>query len=504
MTTGSRGFFESEDAYVRRAADAALQAASSTDARLLRLFKAADARIDALAARVEGLSRAFDAHVEAAEVRREAEQYGAAAAVRAFARGNIRVLADPGRAVPSVDDVVDVPGYWLAPAVVGVAGLLGSGAQEDAKERLAEASRRDAYRTAVFVVSLLGLREAGAAAEPWLAAALPPAVATAGDTAQVTVAERCLWLAYAAGVYGPSGRAVLSEWLGALATAVEPADLERAFGAFGGRPGRSVASVGSPRSRSIRSQAIENALHAAAAAGDSLAVVLDVLNGELRPADGTASTWSAAEPGIEALLAALIEEGSPPEVELIRRAAELEALARRSVETDTATSQPARWDANVGAAADFLLADLTDAGGSAAARRETALTALARPLAAFAESLLDRAAAVPTTIAVPILWRGPVTLDRSVPFDQALAAVHVDIERDGEAEIAGAGRKQAAAIRRRVEEQKQAATERLRDAAELLSAYHARGEEILAAAKVPYSGVMGLLGSRAERNGGEN
>jgi hypothetical protein len=436
-------------------------------------------------------------------VLREAEQFGAAAAVRAFARTHLGALMDAERAVPSVADVVDVPGYWLAPAVMGVAGLLGGGAQgADAKERLAEASRRDAHQTAVFVVGVLGARGVGEDAEPWLAAALPTdiAVAVADNAAEVTLAERCLWLAYAAGDYGTAGRAVLGDWLGALATVVEPADLERAFGAFGGRSGATLALAGSPRSRSVRSQAIENTLRAAATAADSLTVVLDVLNGEMRPVDA-AQASKAAEPGIEALLAALIEEGSPPEVELIRKAAELETLAQRSVEPEA--SATVRWDANVGTAADLLLADLTDVAEAAAFRRETALTALARPLAAFADTLLARAATLPASISVPILWRGPVTLDHSVPFHEALAAVHADIARDGEDEIAGAGRKQVAATRRKVEEQKQAATDRLRDAADLLDAYRAQGEEIHAAAKVPYSGIMSLLGSRAENRGTE-
>lgn len=508
MTTDRRGFWESEDAYVRRAADQAVSAAAGADARLLRLIRASDARIDALAARVDVLSKAFDAFLEASDVRREAEQYGAAAAVRAFVRTNIGALTNPAAPLPSAAGVVDVPGYWLPPAVIGVIGLLGGEGAHDAAaaEHLAEASRRDAYRTAVFVVSVLHTRGLPEKAEPWLSAALPLVGEGAGEDedegagAEVTLTARCLWLAYGAGVHGAAGSAVLREWLGELAASVDVRDVERAFGELGGRPDVSFAPETNPRSRNLRSHDIENGLRAAAIAAADLGALLAVLNGEPRPQTDAQRSPAPPDLTLESVLTSLVEEGSGPEADLLRRAAELELYARRSGQSETGASpQPRAWDASVGAAADLLVADLTDTGESAAAARRTAaLTALARPIATFADKLLARTAKLPAEFPVSLPWQQPVTLAYGVPFDQVVAGVHGEIDRGVAAESAGAGRKQAAANQRRAVEQKQAATERLRDASEVLAGYRRRGEEIHAAAKVTYDQVMGLLGRHAE------
>lgn len=496
--TGRRGFWESEDAYVRRAADEAVDAATSAarnaDARLSGQIRSTDGRINALAARVEGLSQAFDAFLEASELRRECDRYWAAAAVRAFVRAHIGALTGSGDPLPSAAGVVDVPGYWLPPAVQGLVGLLGQGGGRDtgadAGERLAEAGRRDAHRTAVFLVGVLGARGAGTEAEPWLAAALPPA----GDGAQVTLAARYLWLAYASGVHGPAGRATLSEWLGGLAASVSPDDLEKALAMVGSSPEVPSPHSDSPRARNLRSQAIEDSLRRASAAAGSLAALRDALSGTSSTADAAPAT---PDPTPEVLLTALIEEGSAPEAELLRKAEALEARARRSAQRE-GSRQPIAWDMSVGGAADLLLADLFDTAEAAAVRRTTALTALARPLAALADTLLARTADLPATLQVSIPWQRPITLDHATPFAETLAAVHADIERTIAAESPGSGRKQAAVNWRRAEEQKQSATERLREAADKLADYRRQGEEIHAAAKSAYDSVMNLLGSHAE------
>jgi hypothetical protein len=517
--TGRRGYFESEDAYVRRASDEAVSAASSAarqaDARLSEQIQSTEGRLNALTARIDGLSQAFDTFLEAAELRRECERYWAAAGVRAFVQTHIGALMGPGEPVPSPTGVADVPGYWLPPAVLGLVRLLdGSGDQAggggdqagggdkdaeaaEAAEQLAEASRRDALRTAIFLVSILGARGAGEEAEPWLGAALP-----AADDPEVTLAARCLWLAYSAGVHGDAGRAVLSEWLGGRAASVSSEDLEKALVAFGGQPQTLALPAENPRTRNLRSQPIENSLRDAATAAGSLATLRDALNGTSRPTDAAAASTPQAptvlDPTPETLLTALIEEGSPPEAELRRKAAALEARARRSAQRE-GSPRPTTWDASTGPAAGLLLADLFDTAEAAAVHRTTALTALARPLAALADKLLARTAELPSTLPVSIPWQPrPITLDHATSFDERLAAVHADIERTIAAESPGSSRRQAEVNRRVAEEQKERATERLRNAADVLAAYRHQGEEIYLAAKAAYADVMSQLGSHAE------
>ncbi|NUR60619.1 MAG: hypothetical protein HOV87_18440 [Catenulispora sp.] len=485
--TGRRGFFESEDAYVRRAADETLSAASSADARLSGQIRSTEGRITALAARLDGLAQAFDAFVEAAELRRECERYWAPAAVRAFTRAHIGALMGFAP-LPATTAVVDVPGYWLPTAVQGVLALLGEGGE--VSELLAEASRRDAQRTAVFLVSVLGARGVGSEAGPWLAAALPP-VGTG-----VTLAARSLWFACSTGIYGEAGHAVLREWLGALAASVESKDLENALTTFGGRPELPPRAAENVLTRSLNSPVIENSLNEAASAAAALAALRDVLSGTADPVTG-ADNPDDATVDLETLLTALIDEGSAPEAELLRRAAALEASARRSAERE-GFRPPTAWDASVGRAADLLLADLFATAEAAAARRIAALTALVRPLATLADTLLARTAVLPSTIVVSIPWQNSVTLDHEQPFEQTLAAVHAEIERTIAAESPGSSRRQAEANRQRAEEQKRTATTRLREGADRLAEYRRRGEEIQGIAKAAYDEVMGLLGSHAE------
>ncbi|WP_344670110.1 hypothetical protein [Catenulispora yoronensis] len=508
--TGRRGYFESEDAYVRRATEAATSAAADADARLAGQIRTTDGRINALAARVEGLSQAFDAFLDAAALRRECEQYWSAAAVRGFVRAHLGALSGRGGAVPAVGGVADVPGYWLPAAVRGLIALLGGGGgggegdgygegvqDSTAAELLAEATRRDAYRTAVFLVAVLGARGAGAEAEPWLRVALPKVA----DAAELTLATRCLWLAYGAGAYGPAGRAVLSEWLGGLTASVESGELEKALDALGGGSDPLPRQADDPRIRNLRSKAVEDSLRDAAVAGRSLATLYDALNGTPpRPtADAAAQDHDtpAPNPSLETLITALVEEGSTPEIELLRRAAELEARARRSALRDD-SPQPVVWTMSVGLPAGVLLADLFDTAEAAAGRRTTALNALARPLATLADALLARTTELPTTLTVSIPWQPPIVLDHATPLAQTLATVHADIQRAVEADSPGSGRRQAEANRRRVEEQRQIASDRLGDAVEVLADYRRQGEEIHTGAKQAYDAVMSLLGSHAE------
>lgn len=503
--TGRRGFFESEDAYVRRAADEAVSAATSAaanaDVRLSQQIRGTEGRIAALAARLDDLAQAFDAFVAAAELRRECERYWAPAAVRAFARAHVGALLDAAP-LPATTAVMDVSGYWLPPAVRGLLALLSGGGEAsdggEASQLLAEASRRDAHRTAVFLVSALGARGAGSEAGPWLAEALPP-VTTSGNadgTTEVTLAARCLWLNYSAGIYGDAGHSVLGEWLAALAAAVSSQDLEQALTTFGGQPELPPRPEENLRTRSLTSPAIENSLRDAAVATANLATVRDVLNGTGRPVAATDDP-PAANAGLETLLNTLIDEGSAPEAELLRQAAALEERARRSARREG--SRPsAAWDTTVGSAADLLLADLFDTTEAAAARRIAALTALVRPLANLADDFLARTAEMPGTIPVSIPWQPTVTLDHGKPFEQILATVHADIERTISAESPGTSRRQAEANQRRAEEQKQSATARLREAADKLGDYRRRAEEIHATAKAAYEEVMALLGSHAE------
>ncbi|MFC4592330.1 hypothetical protein [Sphaerisporangium corydalis] len=115
-------------------------------------------------------------------------------------------------------NALDVPGYWLAPAVEALLLILSG---EDALEPLARAAQLDEADTALFLCLSLAVSGHGDRIHAsWLGTAF-------GDLSTdrpVTPGQRALWTAAARGAYGPAGKIFVLRRLDAAAvsSAAEP------------------------------------------------------------------------------------------------------------------------------------------------------------------------------------------------------------------------------------------------------------------------------------------
>lgn len=494
----SQGIFESEPHYARRLAREAGEDAARADERIRRSVLDVDQRIDDLERRVVFLTRAFEAFVELSDVRAELARYVPAAAARAAVHAFIRgLISDEGsisdrRSVPQ-PELADVPGYWLPRAASGLALLLR--ADPAAEAHLTTARERDAERTALFLT--LALRLAGAAelAEPHFAAALAPAPADGA----VTIAARHLWCALADGHYGPAGRRTLINWLEELIGSISAADLRAAVEA---RRGQGPVEFGPfPRPtfgpRVPRSAPIEAALKSAAAAATSL-IRLERWYGA-EPDDPNSP---AAAPDVAAcapVVAMLIDEGSPDEAPLLRRAAELEGLAR----TKTAPPAAPSWDDAAGYGHDLVIADLLAADPELAARRDIARAALCRPVADLAETLFADACPQPPTEMTVSLEDDTLTLAHDRSPDAEIERICAEIDRRAVEAGARGNRKYAADQLRRAADRKAEYSALISSAGERLLDYRAQAAEIRAAAQTAYESLMDRMGQVAEHTNPE-
>jgi hypothetical protein len=509
----SQGIFESEPAYARRLAREAADDAARSDERIRRSVVDTDKRIDALTRQVEFLSRAFEAFVELSDVRVELARFVPAAAARAVVRPFIRGLASEGGPVPAPAEPADVPGYWLPRAASGLALLLR--ADPAAEAHLATASARDAERTALFLVLALRLAAAAELAEPHLAAALRPAP----PNGAVTVATRHLWCALADGHYGSAGRSVLAHWLGQFVESGSTADLRAAVEArrepvpaerFGPFP-RPVLGPRVPRST-----AIEAALKSAASAAASLALLdrwygaepadasgaagADIAAGgaaggaAASATDGAGVAGGAGVADCAAVISMLVDEGSPEEGALLRRAAELEALAR----TRTVPAPTPSWDEPAGDGRHLVVADLLAADPELAGRRELARAALCRPVARLAEALLaDATVDTPTQMTFPVEDESfTLAYDRSP--DEDIARIGAAIDRRAAEAGARGNRKYAADQVRRAADRKAELATLIGSAGERLIDYRAQAAAIRAAAQTSVQSLMHRVGRVAE------
>lgn len=109
-------------------------------------------------------------------------------------------LAADGTAPPLPPGSIEVPGYWLSPAVRALVRIL---AGDDAMEPLSEAAQLDGAKTALFLcLSLAVCGHGDRIHASWLGTAF-------GDLSSehpVTEGQRALWLAAARGAYGPAGK----------------------------------------------------------------------------------------------------------------------------------------------------------------------------------------------------------------------------------------------------------------------------------------------------------
>nr|WP_245653099.1 hypothetical protein [Herbidospora sakaeratensis] len=111
----------------------------------------------------------------------------------------VHLTADGGPPPPP-PGAIDVPGYWLSPAVRALALILSG---DDAMEPLSEAAQLDGAKTALFLCLALAVCGHGDRIHAsWLGTAF-------GDLSSehpVTAGQRALWLAAARGAYGPAGK----------------------------------------------------------------------------------------------------------------------------------------------------------------------------------------------------------------------------------------------------------------------------------------------------------
>lgn len=484
----SQGFFESEPQYARRLVRETSAGAARSDERIRRSVLDADQRIDDLARQVEFLTRAFEAFVELSDVRAELARFVPAAAARAAVHSFIPGLMSDQDSLPRLQ-FADVPGYWLPRAASGLSLLLR--ADPAAGAHVATACERDAERTALFLT--LALRLAGAAqlAEPHLATALPP---TSTDGV-VTVAARHLWCAIAEGHYGSSGRQVLANWLEQLIGSISAADLRAAVEA---RRGQSLVEFGPfPRPtfgpRVPRSTEIEAALKSAAAAASSLVRLERWYGAEPDDPNGSAVAPDAIE--CAPVIKMLIDEGSPEEGPLLRRAAELEVLAR----TKIAPPAPPSWDDSAGYGHDLVIADLLVAEPKLAGRRDLARGALCRPVAELAEALLAAACSPPPTEMTVSLEDDTLTLAHDRAPDEEIERIGAEIDRRAEEAGSRGNRKYAADQLRRAADRKAEVSALIHSAGERLLDYRAQTAEIRAAAEAAHQSLMHRMGKVAER-----
>ncbi len=380
-----------------------------------------------LSSRVERMSSALDALVELVDVRAQLAGYAPAAMVRLAARRHLAALSRAragGGPAADPPPVEDVPGYWLAPALAALDDLAAGG---DGGGAGVEALRRDGLRSALFWALAAGDRLVGPAATPAVERLLPE---RAGDA--ISRAGRLLWVAAAEGRLGIDLRlavarhldrlithldvseasALRAEWVTALNALALPAPVEipaplttdaadplvaaarLAILASWCAPPPAAAAWTPPPPPPHQRPAAHDPAPAAGRAQVGAPRAPDepepsVLLLHAPPAPPPEPTEPRAADGVAELLRYLVEEGSPPEINLLRRDIRLRDLARGL------TPQPPRaLEDRVGVVAGLLR---RDAFGDAPAQRAVALWVGRQWVIEAAERLLVAARAVPVS-----------------------------------------------------------------------------------------------------------
>lgn len=377
---------------------AAAQARAASEASALR-SQLAQVR-GSLGERLDRLAESFDAFVELSDLRMELALHQDAVLVRLRVQ---RLLnGEPDLAAP----LDDVPGYWLAPIADALAAWA---AGADADLPLAEAQRRDPFRTACFVA--LARPEA---AGPYLETAFP----ALGETATVT--QRAMWTACASGVYGEQGRRLAARRVADLFAGMpaerRSAEVRRWTAGLEGKPPRLPAE--------LRSEAaITDGLVAAETLRKLRELVEYGPTPDSPPVDPVDTVPDTDTPPLgvpknhRPLLGRLVDEGSAPEVPLLRRAAELRAI----IENGGTAKAPERWDDDAGDAVDLVRSDATGADPNL---RLPALRAGAAEIDRLARDLAERVRRpLPPYLTVRLYAQTlRIQRDGTVPLDDAYAA----------------------------------------------------------------------------------
>lgn len=360
MTSEWRWYFGNRDVYLRdkteELADRMAAAASRERSERFRLAK----QQGTLEERLNRLTYDVQRLVELSDLRDELDFFADNEAVRRRVRTALvamELLGPSGRpmAPPSAielrDDTVD---YWLGPATRSLPRVLG-GAHPAADPDVAEARRRDPERTDRFLALVLTLAGDGNRAGSLVPALLGPVA-----DGQVSGVQRALWLAAAGGALGPDARTTVAAWLRDQVAAlpeVPPADGERwraralALGDDAGH-GALLKPLPGPVARIY-----QGPLQAAWA--------LEVVTALMTAAD---AAWSeppaptgideATRTQLQGALVALVDEGTPAEAPLLRRAEALRRQLRTETEAATGTGpELPDPDAPAGLLADLLVDD---------------------------------------------------------------------------------------------------------------------------------------------------
>ncbi|GAB3402046.1 hypothetical protein [Flindersiella endophytica] len=323
-----------------------------------------------LESRLDKLASAFDAFVELSDLRVELVAFAEAVKVRRHAAA---VLSASRLGESSLPAPPDVSGYWLGPAVQALQAMA-SGADAGATAHIAEALERERDRAALFFCLTMPALGRGEAAAEWL----DDAFGAVDAEVQVTKAQRRLWVVAAHGGFGPAGRDIV---VGKLRAAV-PDPMS------GGWLDRIAPASGDTELLTEAPEAAEQL-----AAADRLTRLrtacqrLAAPNDTVKPGDAEQLDDAALQDGaadVRELLGLLVSEGSPPERELISRAAELRQII--APEGTTLAPNPSTGERFRGR----LLSDLAgqDAVLSGLAFRSTApaIDVVARALAAKASA----------------------------------------------------------------------------------------------------------------------
>lgn len=346
--------------------------------------------------RLNRLSAAFDAFVEISDLRVTLGLFDAHGRVRHQAK---QLLSGAG-----IPDVIDVDGYWLAPALAGLRGVA-DGAVDD--EELSLAIARDPLRTNVFH-ALLAAATGGRKPLPVLENALPAILPESMPGYQ-----RALWLLAADGFFGaegwelmrtrcaefvsglPAGTLSLSEVTAAKNVIELPKDLD-------GGGGLATTLQACEQLTALRTWVTK---------------ALDGHTGQ-PPADQDESVRQSLE--------LLIDEGSSVELPLLAREREL-----RAVIEGKGTARPT-WDTPVDETVKLLRQDATDENHPN--RRALAVRACAPVLLALGEKLEANAKAeAPTTLDVRTRY-GKVTITTNGPDPSSLDRVMTTADRAAQVE----------------------------------------------------------------------
>ncbi|TDQ04276.1 hypothetical protein [Labedaea rhizosphaerae] len=357
--------------------------------------------------RLNRLTQAFDAFVEMSDVRLQLAVYDVAAAVRLRAKQVIVGVA-------SDQDVPDVDGYWLVPAL---RALNAWRAGRDAAPLLAEAATVDAQRATLFhalTSAQFGRGDAVTAEQ------LTTAFGALGE--KVTLAQRALWTLAADGHYGVAGRQTVQRLLGPAVARLDENQREQQVTRW------CKAVHPDAPARKLPNEHQGSGLGARLDAGDRLAVLRSWLTGMLadRP-ERTAEPDETARRALELL----VDEGSPAEAPLLARERELRKIIENSGE------RAQTWDEPVGEPLAMLIADVED---EAHPERAAVAVHVSGPLVlAAAEQLAATAGeSVPTELKVRGR-RGAVVVTRSGPD---MATVDKSVAGLAEYEVQRSGRKQ--------------------------------------------------------------